>query len=107
MTDVAAVLRVLTPAARAAYREAFARAWLLQEAGLLDRPLRLAHFLAQVCHEMGGIPTAIIRVISDQADHSAPVDFLRFIDEVAEYLTGGIVRSLLTSFTTRLPFAQA
>ena len=63
--------------------------------------------VAQVCHEMGGIPTAIIRVISDQADHSAPVDFLRFIDEVAEYLTGGIVRSLLTSFTTRLPFAQA
>ena len=63
--------------------------------------------VAQVCHEMGGIPTAIIRVISDQADHSAPIDFLRFIDEVAEYLTGGIVRSLLTSFTTRLPFAQA
>ena len=56
---------------------------------------------------MGGIPTAIIRVISDQADHSAPVDFLRFIDEVAEYLTGGIVRSLLTSFTVRMPFAQA
>ena len=59
--------------------------------------------VAQVCHEMGGIPTAIIRVISDQADHSAPVDFLRFIDEVAEYLTGGIVRSLLSSFSSRAP----
>ena len=44
--------------------------------------------VAQVCHEMGGIPNAIIRVISDQADHSAAVDFLRFVDEVAEYLTG-------------------
>ena len=51
--------------------------------------------VAQVCHEMGGIPSAIIRVISDQADHSAAVDFLRFVDEVAEYLTGGIVQSLL------------
>jgi adenosylhomocysteine nucleosidase len=57
--------------------------------------------VAQVCHEMGGIPAAIIRVISDQADHSAAVDFLRFVDEVAEYLTGGIVQSLLKSFTSR------
>jgi adenosylhomocysteine nucleosidase len=54
--------------------------------------------VAQVCHEMGGIPTAIIRVISDQADHSAAVDFLRFVDEVAEYLTGGIVQALLSAF---------
>ena len=57
--------------------------------------------VAQVCHEMGGIPTAIIRVISDQADHSAAVDFLRFVDDVAEYLTGGIVQSLLSSFSCR------
>jgi adenosylhomocysteine nucleosidase len=55
--------------------------------------------VAQVCHEMGGIPNAIIRVISDQSDHSAAVDFMRFVDEVAEYLTGGIVRSLLSSFS--------
>jgi adenosylhomocysteine nucleosidase len=55
--------------------------------------------VAQVCHEMGGVPSAIIRVISDLADHSAPVDFLRFVDEVAEYLTGGIVRSLLEGFS--------
>lgn len=54
--------------------------------------------VAQVCHEMGGIPHAIIRVISDQADHGAAVDFLRFIGEVAEYVTGGIVRTLLESF---------
>jgi adenosylhomocysteine nucleosidase len=57
--------------------------------------------VAQVCHEMGGVPSAIIRVISDQADHSAPVDFLRFVDDVAEYLTGGIVQSLLNSFASR------
>jgi adenosylhomocysteine nucleosidase len=55
--------------------------------------------VAQVCHEMGGIPNAIIRIISDLADHSAAVDFLRFVDEVAEYLTGGIVRSLLEGFS--------
>lgn len=54
--------------------------------------------VAQVCHEMGNIPMGVIRVISDQADHSAAVDFLRFIDEVAEYLTGGITRALLESF---------
>jgi adenosylhomocysteine nucleosidase len=59
--------------------------------------------VAQVCHEMGGIPSAIIRVISDQADHSAAVDFLRFVDDVAEYLTGGIVQSLLNSFASRPP----
>lgn len=54
--------------------------------------------VAQVCHEMGNVPHAIIRVISDQADHSAAVDFLRFVDEVAEYVTGGIVKELLESF---------
>jgi adenosylhomocysteine nucleosidase len=57
--------------------------------------------VAQVCHEMGGVPSAVIRVISDQADHSAAVDFLRFVDEVAEYLTGGIVQTLLNSFASR------
>ncbi len=51
--------------------------------------------VAQVCHEMGNIPFAVIRVISDQADHSAAIDFQKFIDEVAEHLTGGIVFHLL------------
>lgn len=51
--------------------------------------------VAQVCHEMGNLPHAVIRVISDTADHSAAVDFLSFIDQVAEYLTGGIVRTML------------
>jgi adenosylhomocysteine nucleosidase len=51
--------------------------------------------VAQVCHEMGGVPAAIIRVISDRADGSAAVDFQRFVDDIAEYLTGGIVRVML------------
>lgn len=50
--------------------------------------------VAQVCHEMN-VPFAVIRVISDQADHSAHVDFWRFVEEVAEHLTGGIVREML------------
>lgn len=54
--------------------------------------------VAQTCYELGETPCAVIRVISDRADHSAAVDFLRFIDEVAEYLTGGIVRTLLESY---------
>lgn len=57
--------------------------------------------VSQVCHEMGGIPHAIIRVISDQADHAAAIDFQRFIDEVAESLTGGIVEAVLESFPPR------
>jgi len=57
--------------------------------------------VSQVCHEMGGIPHAVIRVISDQADHAAAIDFQRFMDEVAESLTGGIVEALLESFPPR------
>lgn len=55
--------------------------------------------VAQVCYEMGDVPAAVIRVISDQADHAAVVDFTRFLAEVAEHITGGIVRTLLQSFT--------
>lgn len=58
--------------------------------------------VAQVCYEMGNIPAAVIRVISDQADHSAVVDFLRFINEIAENLTGGIVQTLLASYSADL-----
>jgi putative chitinase len=51
----AARLQELAPRARDAYREAFAREDLLDAAGLCERPQRLAHFLAQVCHETGGL----------------------------------------------------
>lgn len=53
--------------------------------------------VAQVCHEMGGIPFAVLRVISDRADHAAAVDFQRFMEEVVEHVTGGIVHHLLAS----------
>lgn len=55
--------------------------------------------VAQVCYEMGQIPASVIRVISDQADHTAVVDFLKFINEIAEHLTGGIVQRLLASYS--------
>jgi len=54
--------------------------------------------VAQVCHELGGVPFTVIRVISDQADHAAAGDFQRFIEEVAEFITGGIVHTVLQSF---------
>lgn len=44
----------LAPSARDVYCEAFGRVDVLRTAGLLA-PLRLAHFLAQVCHETGGL----------------------------------------------------
>jgi putative chitinase len=53
--DPVAVLLALAPQARACYRESFARPWLLERAGFVDHPLRLAHFLAQVCHETDGL----------------------------------------------------
>lgn len=50
--------------------------------------------VAQVCYEHN-VPMAIVRVISDKADHAAPVDFLRFIDKVASHFTSGIVLEML------------
>jgi putative chitinase len=47
-------LLALAPRAHAVYRQAFAGD-LLAATPLADHPLRLAHFLAQVCHETGGL----------------------------------------------------
>lgn len=55
MTFTIAQLRRLAPSVRDTYREAFARVDVLATAGLLDRPVRLAHFLAQACHETAGL----------------------------------------------------
>ncbi|MGH6980632.1 MAG: 5'-methylthioadenosine/adenosylhomocysteine nucleosidase [Stellaceae bacterium] len=52
--------------------------------------------VAQVCYEHN-IPMAIVRVVSDKADHEAPVDFLRFIDNVASHFTSGIVLEMLNA----------
>ena len=50
--------------------------------------------VAQVCYEHG-VPMAVIRVISDKADHTAAVDFTRFIADIASHVTRGIIREML------------
>jgi len=50
--------------------------------------------VAQVCHEYG-IPYLVIRTISDKADHSAPMDFLTFIRNVARHYSYGILQRLI------------
>lgn len=52
--------------------------------------------VAQVAHEHG-IPCLVMRTVSDKADHSAGIDFLRFLDRAASRLTCGLVLSLLHS----------
>ncbi len=54
-----AQLLTLAPRARDAYRDAFERRDVLEASGLLARPLRLAHFLAQVCHETAGLTVLV------------------------------------------------
>ena len=49
----------------------------------------------QVCQEHE-IPYLVIRTISDKADHSAEVDFPRFIEEVASQYSAGIVAEYLS-----------
>lgn len=51
--------------------------------------------VAQVCHDFAR-PFAVMRTISDRADDSAPIDFSRFVAEVASGLTRAIVRAALT-----------
>jgi adenosylhomocysteine nucleosidase len=50
--------------------------------------------VAQVCHEYR-IPYSVIRTISDKADHSAPMDFLTFIQNVARHYSHGILKRLI------------
>lgn len=52
----------LAPTARDSYQEAFAREDVLAASGLLEHPRRLAHFLAQVCHETGGLTILVERL---------------------------------------------
>jgi len=56
--------------------------------------------VAQVCDEHE-VPLAIMRTISDKADHSAGVDFTSFIDEVASHFTRGIVEGFLRRLPAR------
>ena len=50
--------------------------------------------VAQVCLEFG-IPFTVIRTISDTADHNARVDFGKFIVEVANAYSRGIVSEIM------------
>lgn len=50
--------------------------------------------VAQVCWEMD-VPLAVVRVISDKADHSAGLDFQRFLTRIANHFTAGVVRTLI------------
>jgi adenosylhomocysteine nucleosidase len=52
--------------------------------------------IAQVCH-LNGLPFVIVRVISDNADSDAAVDFKRFVETVAPAYAVGIVSLLLAS----------
>jgi len=46
----------LAPNARSSYREAFSNAQpVLDKFGISDNPLRIAHFMAQILHETGGL----------------------------------------------------
>jgi adenosylhomocysteine nucleosidase len=49
--------------------------------------------VAQVCYEYG-LPFAVIRVISDQADDAAPGDFMAFIHHVASKYSCEIIREI-------------
>jgi adenosylhomocysteine nucleosidase len=50
--------------------------------------------LAQVCHDFG-VPFAVVRTVSDRADDSAHVDFVRFLAETASRTSEAIVRAWL------------
>ncbi len=53
-------LRHLAPNARSSYRQAFEYGpTLLEESGISASPLRVAHFMAQVLHESGGLANQI------------------------------------------------
>ncbi len=52
--------------------------------------------VAQACYEHE-IPVIVMRTISDKADHSAAVDFVPFVDQIASHMTRGIVRRLIAA----------
>jgi adenosylhomocysteine nucleosidase len=50
--------------------------------------------MAQVCHDHG-VPFAGVRLISDRADDTAHVDFMRFIRDVAAPASAAVMRGLV------------
>jgi putative chitinase len=76
-TFTLAQLLRLAPNARESYREAFGRVDVLRVAGLLE-PQRLAHFLAQVCHETGGLTILVENLHYTSAERLTAVWPTRF-----------------------------
>lgn len=52
--------------------------------------------MAQVCHDYG-VPLAAVRTISDRADDSAHVDFVRFIRHIASHYSAAVLDRCLAS----------
>ena len=50
--------------------------------------------VAQVCHELGGVPLAVVRAISDLASGTASVDFPKFLDALASHYSYEILRRM-------------
>lgn len=50
--------------------------------------------VAQVAYEYD-LPFIVIRIISDKANDDSLVDFPRFIEKLASYMTEGIIKRLI------------
>lgn len=50
--------------------------------------------VAQVCHELDGVPLCVIRAISDLAGGTASVDFPKFLDQLASHYSYEILRRM-------------
>lgn len=50
--------------------------------------------VAQVCHELGGVPLCVIRAISDLAGGTASVDFPKFLDQLASHYSYEVLRRM-------------
>ncbi len=78
---------VATSAESAALRQALPGALAVEMEGAA---------VAQVCHDCG-VPFAALRTISDRADDSAHVDFIRFIDQVASRYSAAILEAYFSA----------
>lgn len=50
--------------------------------------------VAQVCHELGGVPLCVIRAISDLSSGTASVDFPKFLDQLASHYSYEILHRM-------------
>ena len=56
--------------------------------------------VAQICEDFDR-PYVVVRTISDKADHSSPVDFQSFIQQVSNHYSLGIVREFLQALVLK------